>query len=112
MRKPAPTRITSLTLTVKLPTHGNGPQINTVPPASIKGCKFAVSVATTPVHVYELTTAIAGLAPNAKAQDTSKHANTSASNDRRLPRRADPKTVISILSLIFRGADLRGHETD
>src|SRR6516164_9521608 len=48
-----PPWIVTDTGTVQFPTHGFGPNTVTVPPVLINACNPGVSIAATPVHVYE-----------------------------------------------------------
>jgi len=88
-----PPWIVTLTGTVKFPTHGNGPKIVTVPPPVINGCNPAISVAATPVHVYD---PLANAEPTPNDNTTTATAATNTSSDSpagvRLP---DPRILIT-----------------
>jgi hypothetical protein len=95
-----PPWIVTDTGTVQLPTHGSGPKTVTVPPPLINACNPGVSVAATPVHVYE-PDANADPTPNTNTPAPASTATTRIWANRGLNRRLNLIRRINILSLLF-----------
>jgi hypothetical protein len=95
-----PPWIVTGTPTVQLPTHGFGPNTVTVPPVLIAACNPGVSIAATPVHVYE-PDANADPTPNASTAAVAATATTTSWARRALNRRLNLIRRINILSSLL-----------
>jgi hypothetical protein len=95
-----PPWIVTDTGTVQLPTHGFGPNTVTVPPVLISPCNPGVSVAATPVHVYE-PEANADPTPNTNTPAVASTARTTSWANRALNKRLNLICRINILSSLL-----------
>jgi hypothetical protein len=95
-----PPWIVTVTGTVQFPTHGSGPNTVTVPPVLMCPCNPGVSIAATPVHVYE-PEANADPTPNANTPAVAATATTTSWPSRALNRRLNLIRRINILSSLL-----------